>query len=456
MAGQRLHPRWQVAISVLLLVTVTLLAGALALQRNLHSDWTAVARHTLTPASVQIVNQLSQPLTATIFTRDKALARAVEERLGRYQQHSDRISFRHINPDRFPAEAAAAGVRQDGLLHLQSGERSEIIGQLDEQSVSNAILRLSRGTGMEIRFISGHGQPASDGQANHDFGSFSQALRNQGFSVIEAPISPGQPLPTAATLLVLTTPQTDLSSHEVAALLGYISEGGSLLWLGEPAAPGNTGKSLHGLTPLATELGIRFLPGTLVDPAGMELTGSGAFTLATRANYREHSILGRFELSTLFPLATGVSPTDQRWQSQPLIIAADQGWLEQGPLTADVSFDPQQDLRGPATIALAMERTARTASQEQTPARTVRAVVVGDGDFLSNAYLGNGGNLQLGINMINWLAGDERLINIPPVARTDLELDLSPTHALFIAGGFLFLLPLIYALIGARTWWRYR
>ena len=119
----------------------------------------------------------------------------------------------------------------------------------------------------------------------------------------------------------------------------------------------------------------------------MELTGSGAFTLATRANYREHSILGRFELSTLFPLATGVSPTDQRWQSQPLIIAADQGWLEQGPLTADVSFDPQQDLRGPATIALAMERPAQKRSTASSAASASRKALMRFSDSATRSLL---------------------------------------------------------------------
>jgi len=38
-----------------------------------------------------------------------------------------------------------------------------------------------------------------------------------------------------------------------------------------------------------------------------------------------------------------------------------------------------------------------------------RIVVVGDGDFLSNAYLGNVGNLDMGLKMVSWLIHEDRL-----------------------------------------------
>ena len=83
-------------------------------------------------------------------------------------------------------------------------------------------------------------------------------------------------------------------------------------------------------------------------------------------------------------------------------------------------------------------------------------MVVGDGDFLSNSYLGNGGNLNLGMNLVNWLAADEGFVNIPPRTAADTELTLSRDVSLLIGFGFLFGLPAAFAAAGLSVWLRRR
>ena len=85
-----------------------------------------------------------------------------------------------------------------------------------------------------------------------------------------------------------------------------------------------------------------------------------------------------------------------------------------------------------------------------------RIVVVGDGDFLSNSFLGNGGNLELGVNMIQWLSRGDALINIPARVAPDRKLQLSPVASGAIAIGFLFLLPAVLIGIGAWVWFKRR
>jgi hypothetical protein len=51
-------------------------------------------------------------------------------------------------------------------------------------------------------------------------------------------------------------------------------------------------------------------------------------------------------------------------------------------------------------VAAALERDLGSRKQ--------RVVVAGTGHFLSNQYVGLLGNLDLGVNMVNWLAGTNR------------------------------------------------
>jgi ABC-type uncharacterized transport system involved in gliding motility auxiliary subunit len=81
-----------------------------------------------------------------------------------------------------------------------------------------------------------------------------------------------------------------------------------------------------------------------------------------------------------------------------------------------------------------------------------RVVVVGDADFLANRYLGNGSNLEIGTNLINWLSHDDRLISISPRPAPDTRLELSTSQQLFIAVLFLLALPLGLLVSGLRIW----
>ena len=73
---------------------------------------------------------------------------------------------------------------------------------------------------------------------------------------------------------------------------------------------------------------------------------------------------------------------------------------------------------------------------------------MGDGDFLTNTYLGNSGNNELGTRIINWLSSDDEFIAIPPKVASDTQLNISSTILGVMGIGFLFILPAILMVIG--------
>ena len=91
--------------------------------------------------------------------------------------------------------------------------------------------------------------------------------------------------------------------------------------------------------------------------------------------------------------------------------------------------------------------------QSHNDTRNQRVAVLGDGDFVSNLYLGNAANLELAMALVNWLVEDEAALQIPLIKTRDSQLVLSDKHALLIGAGFLLLLPVILLLIGLALWW---
>ncbi|QKQ25769.1 hypothetical protein HUE57_05325 [Candidatus Reidiella endopervernicosa] len=85
-----------------------------------------------------------------------------------------------------------------------------------------------------------------------------------------------------------------------------------------------------------------------------------------------------------------------------------------------------------------------------------RAIVIGDGDFLSNSYLGNGGNLDLGLAMVEWLSHDDALITIRSRTASDTTLELSNTAMAVIGVGFLLVVPVGLLGVGLGIWLKRR
>lgn len=85
-----------------------------------------------------------------------------------------------------------------------------------------------------------------------------------------------------------------------------------------------------------------------------------------------------------------------------------------------------------------------------------RVAVIGDGDWLSNRFLGNGGNLDLGMRMIRWLTQDEALITVPARVAPDRTLTLGRNIQALIGLVTLFGLPGLMGAIGVFAWMRRR
>jgi ABC-type uncharacterized transport system involved in gliding motility auxiliary subunit len=259
-------------------------------------------------------------------------------------------------------------------------------------------------------------------------------------------------------VLVLASPRVKLLAGEVRIINDYVDAGGNLLWLNEPG-------EVNGLEPLAEKLGIEFYPGIIVDAATQQFgIADPRFTLV--ADYANHPVTEGFNLLTLFPQACGIDlQTPEGWQGDSLLSSAAHTWSETGDMegTVGVRMDQGVDIPGPLSIGVALTRerpadNSATDSAGRTPSKTgqQRIVVIGDGDFLSNTYLGNSGNLDLGIRLMNWLGGDDSFIDIPAKTSNDVQLEMNQTAYIVIGLGFLIILPLLLIGTGFIVWLKRR
>jgi hypothetical protein len=75
-------------------------------------------------------------------------------------------------------------------------------------------------------------------------------------------------------------------------------------------------------------------------------------------------------------------------------------------------------------------------------------VLMGDSDFASNIYIGNGANLMLIASVLQWLAHDDQRISLLPYQPPDVSVEFSNTEIAMLAASYLVIVPLGVLLIG--------
>lgn len=432
------------AMTLLLIV----LCGALALAANhyrLRWDVTQNNRNTLSDATRSVLRQLPGRLAITAYATGQDarlgdLHKLIRDFVAPYQIEKPDIALDFVDPKQSPQQAATAGIKANGELVVEYGQKSEHLTTLTEPAFANLLMRLARSSERLIAWLDGHGERKLNGIANHDLGEFGRQLQNRGFRISPLNLSLAQEVPDNVAVLIVAAPRVDLLAEEVRKLGNYVERGGQLLWLIDQ-------EPLHGLEPLAEQLRLKLSAGTVVDPAAAEVNASP--TVAVGAGYGKHTVTHNFTLNTLFPFARAIAVEPaEPWQATSLVQVAARGWIETGELDSNIRFDSATDTRGPIKIAAALTR--------ELGQREQRIAVIGNGHFLSNAYIGLGGNLDLGLNLINWLARDDNLIVIQPRDRIDSSLELGRIAQTAMVVGFLIVMPLAFLFAGGAIWYRRR
>lgn len=441
----RLTGRLHSGLFVVLLITLVCLLGYLTVKVRYQWDISQNGRNTLSEASLSILKNLPGPVQVTAYATKQDvqlgdIRQIINDFIGQYQRAKPDLSVVFIDPAEQPVLTQEAGVQMNGEMIITYNQKREHLSAINEQAFSNVLMRLARTENKQIVSLQGHGERRLDGQANFDLGEFGKHLLANGYGTESLNFSIAEDVPAKAAVLMIASPQVDLLPGEVDKIINYIDRGGNLLWLVDQ-------ESLRGLLPLTEKLRLTLTPGVVVDPQAKQLKAPMTFALG--ASYGQHPITEGFDYITVFPLARQITINENaEWRSVSLVETAQQGWVETGDLDGDIAFDQAMDVAGPISIAVALTRTVQDREQ--------RIVVVGSGHFLANMYLGNGSNLDFGMNLINWLAGDEELMVIQPRSTRDNSLVFTEFELGLVVIIFLIIVPLLFMASGFAIWWRRR
>ena len=453
--------------SVLLMLGILIAINYIGSRQTKRWDLTGGGQFTLSDQSKKIVGDLKQPLNVRVYYESGKI-NEVSDKVDQYKQISSKFVVEYIDAEKNPARAQQDGIQQYGTVVMEYAGRTERITQLDEQTVTNAIIKLVEGKAKKAYFVQGHGErdPMS---ADPRFGYSGAAgrLKNDNYEVANISLAQEGKLPDDASVLVIAGPQTDYLQPEIDALKAYLAKGGKLVLMidvqGKPdAAP------LTNLIALAKDWGIAVGNNLIVDVSGMGRMFNAGPEVPIAADYPSHPITEGFKFMTAYRLARSASPIEGGTNghvAQRVVQSSAKSWAESDLKSlasggGQVSLDVKSgDVPGPVAIASAVSAAVSdpsTASAPGAKAEETRVVVIGDSDFTGNDLIAFQGNGELFTNIVNWAAQNENLIAIHPKDPQDRRITLTESQRAGVFYLAIFIIPGLFLAAGVATWWKRR
>ncbi|MDR1726527.1 MAG: GldG family protein [Acidobacteriota bacterium] len=451
------------AISLVLVLAVVVGLNYVGRRHVRRFDVTANSRFTLAPQTLKVVESLDK---AGKDVEIKAFFpggnhEPLQAMLTEYGALSRHLRYEFIDPDRQNDVANRYGVTVYGLLEnpitreaikfgtvvVSYGDRTERIEkrseEIEEQDMTNALVKVSRTGTKKVYFISGHGEKDPDDSDRFGYALAKKALEEQGYAVDKANLVAEGKVPEDANVLVVAGPQNEPFPQEMDFIAGFLDAGGAALFMMDP-------KPSPALQGFFDGWGVQIDDDVVLDVSGVgRLMGaSESMPLVRDRDYGQHPITDRFTTMTFFPLTRSIRPVDQAPDGvtvTTLFSSNASSWGETDLDSSSAEFNPDEDFQGPVPMAVA---ASKETAADDASARTARLVVTGTARFADNDYFPAQGNGNLFLNMVSWLAQDDDLISIRPRPLDDRRILLSEAQQKAIFFVAVILLPGIALLAG--------
>ncbi|MDO9104338.1 MAG: GldG family protein [Methylovulum sp.] len=417
------------------LVTLALVCaiGALAwlsTRYPLQTDITGNTANTLSVATQKLLLSLPEDVDITAYiNKGQPIRLQIAQLVDRYRRHKTNVTLQFIDPATQPEQTRELELGAEGAVIVAYQGHTEKLKFVDESTLSNALLHLANANQRWISFLSGHGERSPVGVANFDLGQLGKELAGRNIKSLSINLATLPSIPDNSALLVIAAPAVPLLAGEQDIIKQYIQRGGNLLLLVEPGNPY--------LDTVLQQLGIRTLPGPIMDNSA-RLYGIDNPDFVLAGSYPAHAVTRGLQIITVYPVTAALDYRQTAGFHTEILLST-----ETGSITA--TNPPSK--HGTLAFGLALSRDLGSATQQ-------RIIVIGDSDFLSNTYLGNAGNLDMGLRIFNWLIHDDAFIDIPAKTATDKNLQLTQTAVAIIGFGFLIVIPLVLLLAGFVVWRR--
>ena len=471
-----MHPREgkrQTLLRFGLLVGILILANVISVRIFSRLDLTEGSVYTLSDASRLLVGNLEDKFLIKAFFSSELPPpynnnrRYLQDQLDEYRAYSaGNFQYEFIDPtsnteleqeaQRYGIPPVQVQILKENKFQVEKaymgivmlyGDKHEVVPVIEttrnlEYDISTTIKKLSTKDLPNIVFSTGHGEPGLE-----KLTAVGQTFEKQ-YEVETVDLKDGKPVPAGASALLIVGPSEKFSDEEKFQIDQYLMRGGRIaLFLNKVQANLQSQRasvvSLN-LDDLLEAYGVRINNDLVRDVRSAEIAVTqqlGFMTIQNRVPYPYLPIVGEFNTesmvvkdlrSVLLYFASSIDTTVARSRGLDLTVLAstsNRSGKQEGFFRLDPTQQFTEDMfkESHLPLAVSLEGTFRSLYADTsiandtlsthvvtklTESPPTRIVVVGDGDFMQDQYLGQRDNITFVNNVVDWLIDDIGLTQI--------------------------------------------
>lgn len=430
---QSLHAGLSLALAMIFVLSM----GYVSSERDVRKDVSYFKTTAPSGATLKMIGKLDQPVRALLFFRTGS------DVLGALQPYFDtlagtgklKVEVRDIALA--PELGQKFRVKDNGVVLLTRGEgeaqKGEVLQIGEELTGARRTLRKLDGAFQEsfaklmrpprgLAITVGHGErnaKSSDNDPSNGTVFMGDVLKRLNLKTENVGLNQGlgSAVPSLSTALLVIGPTEKFLPEEAASIIAYLKKGGRVFLMMDPNID-------VGLGPVLDAIGLHMLPGVMT---------STTHFMAGRHNDSDRSIVycnqysahpsvttvmrNQREVASVFYKGGGLGKAEGDRELKPNVTfpvrTAGSTWRD---MNDNFALDPGE------TNEMLLPMAAVTVRAEE--GKEGRAIVIADGDFMTDKLAQNKGNYLLFVDAVAWLVGNEEL-----PAEVTSEEDLPIEHS---------------------------
>lgn len=468
-------------VGIIIFLAIIIGLQYIAINNPIRWDMTHEKQHTLSPQSLRIMEQFkekNEPVEILAFYESKDQKKRVDvsDLIDRYRDVWSGLSYSFYDPDKDRAMALQNKIDSYPTTVVKSLGKTERISSVDEESLTNALLKLQRNETKKIYFLKGHGELSSTSTDQTGLSIARERILKQNYVVDDLLLLQASEVPSDAAVLIIAGPRTDLMAEELRSIDRFLARGGAIMVMMNPFQGQDFARNL-------SHYGFELSDDIVVDRMSQALGGDYLMPVIT--SYAPFPITRNFDVASFFPQARSVRQVvdlPENIRAVELAFTSPASWTisESQLMSGSAEFDEKMGQKGPipvmavstissGDVVSAADQTAKetkdqtgdapkpddptkaddkTSSIHEKTTKKSRVVVFGSSQFASNKFFKLQGNGDLFMNTVSWLAEDENLISISPRSIKAQPVVLTADESMIALVVPVILTPLVVVIAG--------